>query len=333
MRSKRLALIHTFLKFTIAGLIMMALFLLSVVLGSANINIPTIFQAIFDFDPLNINHMIIVDIRIPRNIGALLVGIALAVSGAGIQSVTRNSLADPSLIGLSSGAALTLSLTYALSPSVPFSILILTSFVGAIIGGTMVMMIGRSRRNGFNPIRLILAGVAVSALLSAISQAVSLYFRLNQSLIFWSAGGVSGTTWEQLYIGMPVVIMAVIIFFLMSRQLTILNLGESVAQGLGQNVKFTRVATIILSMLLAGISVAIVGQVAFVGLMIPHIARFLVGTDYRRVIPLSAMLGASLVVGADTVARLMGEAPVSAIISFIGVPYFLYLIKKGGKPI
>lgn len=319
--------------FTITCLLMVVIFLLSVVLGSAEIGISTVFNAIFNYDPTNMDHNIIVDIRIPRDIGALLVGVALAVSGAGIQSITRNSLADPGLIGLNSGAALMLALTYAVSPAVSFSILILTSFVGAMIGGTMVIMIGRSRRDGFNPIRLILAGAAVSALLSALSQVIALYFRLNQSLIFWSAGGVSGTSWKQLYIGVPIVIIVVVIFVLMSSQLSILNLGESVAKGLGQNVKFIRAFSIILSMLLAGIAVAIVGQVAFVGLMIPHIARFLVGTDYKKVIPLTAVLGGSLVVAADTVARLMGEAPVSAIISFIGVPYFLYLIKKGGQTI
>ncbi|MEI3611276.1 FecCD family ABC transporter permease [Pseudogracilibacillus sp. SO30301A] len=319
--------------FTIACLLMVIIFLLSIILGSAEINIQTIINAIFNYDSTDMNHNIIVDIRIPRDIGALLVGMALAVSGAGIQSVTRNSLADPGLIGLNSGAALALALTYAFLPTVSFSMLIFTSFLGAMIGGTMVIMIGRSRRDGFNPIRLILAGAAVSALLSALSQAIALYFRLNQSITFWSSGGVSGTTWEQLYIGFPVVIIVIVMFILISRQLSILNLGESVAKGLGQNVKLIQVFTMLLSMMLAGIAVAIVGQVAFVGLMIPHIARFLVGTDYKKVIPLTVVLGGSLVVAADTVARLMGEAPVSAIISFIGVPYFLYLIKKGGQTI
>ncbi|MCT1903697.1 FecCD family ABC transporter permease [Oceanobacillus sojae] len=324
---------HFSIIFTIACIILVITFWISIVYGSADINTSTILNAVFNYDPEDVNHNIIIDVRIPRDIGALLVGVALAVSGAGIQSVTRNSLADPSLIGLNSGAALMLALTYAVSPVITFPLLILTGFIGAMLGGTMVLMIGRSRKDGFNPVRLILAGAAVSALLSAASQAIALYFRLNQSLIFWSSGGVSGTTWQQLYTGIPVVAIIVVIFILISGQLSILNLGESIAKGLGQNVKLIRAGTMLLSMLLAGISVAIVGQIAFVGLMVPHISRFLVGTDYKKVIPLTAVLGGCLVVSADTVARLMGEAPVSAIISFIGVPYFLYLIKKGGRTI
>jgi len=333
MKSKNKNFIHFSVIFPIACIMLAVTFWISIVIGNAAIDASVIFDAIFNYDPMDMNHNIIIDVRIPRNIGALLVGIALAVSGAGIQSVTRNSLADPSLIGLNSGAALMLALTYAVSPVISFPILILTGFIGAMFGGTMVLMIGRSRKDGFNPVRLILAGAAVSALLSAASQAIALYFRLNQSLIFWSSGGVSGTTWQQLYIGIPVVAIIVVIFILLSGQLSILNLGEAAAKGLGQNVKLIRAAAMLLSMLLAGISVAIVGQIAFVGLMVPHIARFLVGTDYKKVIPLTAVLGGCLVVGADTVARLMGEAPVSAIISFIGVPYFFYLIKKGGRTI
>ncbi|MCM3713757.1 iron ABC transporter permease [Alkalihalobacillus oceani] len=333
MRLKEEGHINFIFIFSIACLLMVVIFMLSIVLGSADVNIQTVFNAILNYDSTNVDHNIIVDIRIPRVIGALLVGTALAVSGAGIQSVTRNSLADPGLIGLNSGAALMIALTYAFSLSVSFEKLIFTSFLGAMIGGTMVIMIGRSKRGGFNSTRLILAGAAISALLSALSQAVALFFRLNQSITYWSSGGVSATTWKQIYIGSPIVIIVVVLFILISRHLSILNLGESVAKGLGQNVKLIQFVTLLLSMLLAGIAVAIVGQIAFVGLMVPHIARFLVGTDYKKVIPLTAVMGGSLVLAADTVARLMGESPVSAIISFIGVPYFLYLIKKRGRTI
>lgn len=199
------------------------------------------------------------------------------------------------------------------------------------MGGFIVLMIGRSRSDGFNPMRIILAGAAVSALLTALSQGVALLFRLNQSLTFWSAGGVSGTTWNQLIWAAPFIIIALVIIISMSKQLTILNLGETLAKGLGQNVAFTRAISLILSMVLAGIAVAMVGQIAFVGLMVPHIVRYLVGTDYARVIPLTAVVGGLLLLVADTVARMLGEAPVGAIISFIGVPYFLYLVKRGGR--
>ena len=142
---------------------------------------------------------------------------------------------------------------------------------------------------------------------------------------------MSGTTWHQLIWAIPVIVIALLILITISKQLTILNLGETLARGLGQNVAFIRGITLILAMVLAGVAVAMVGQIAFVGLMVPHIVRFLVGTDYARVIPLTAVLGGLLVLVADTLARMMGEAPVGAIISFIGVPYFLYLVKKGGR--
>ena len=127
--------------------------------------------------------------------------------------------------------------------------------------------------------------------------------------------------------------ITIVLIVLLSRQLTILNLGESLAKGLGQNVGFIRALSLVLTMLLAGIAVAMVGQIAFVGLIVPHIVRFLIGTDYAKVIPVTAILGALLVLLADTAARMLGDAPVGAIVSFIGVPYFIYLIRKGGRTI
>ncbi|UXR71946.1 MULTISPECIES: iron ABC transporter permease [unclassified Staphylococcus] len=313
--------------------ILCALFILSIVLGEARVHFPTILEAILHYDPTNQVHNVISEIRIPRNIGAVLVGMALATSGAVIQGVTKNGLADPSLIGLNAGAAFALATTFAFYPGAPFLVLIFAGFIGAVFGGMLVLMIGSSRRDGFHPMRLILAGAAVSALLTALSQGIALIFRLNQSINFWSAGGVSGTNWQQVWMSAPIIFVAILLLMLMSRQLTILSLGDTLASGLGQNVKTIRIFSLLLTMLLAGISVAMVGQIAFVGLIVPHIVRFLVGTDYVKVLPMSAVLGGSLVLAADVLARMLGEAPMSAIISFIGVPYFLYLIRKGGRTI
>lgn len=317
----------------IATCLLIILMFVSVIWGEAKINTATIIEAIFHYNPVNQAHNIITEIRIPRNMGALLVGIALAVSGAVVQGVTKNGLADPSLIGLNAGASLALASMLAFVPESPFLLLMLAGFLGAMFGGMIVLLIGRSRRGGFNPVRIILAGAAVSALLTALSQGIALLFRLNQTLTFWSAGGVSGTTWSQLVWSGPVIIVATILLLLMSRQLTILNLGETLAKGLGQNITVIRATSLILTMVLAGVAVAMVGQIAFVGLIVPHLVRFIVGTDYVRVIPLTAILGGVLVLGADTLARMLGEAPVGAIISFIGVPYFLYLVKRGGQTI
>ncbi|KAB2181617.1 iron ABC transporter permease, partial [Staphylococcus epidermidis] len=150
----------------------------------------TIIEASFNYNPSNQQQNIINEIRIPRNIAAVIVGMALAVSGAIIQGVTRNGLADPALIGLNSGASFALALTYAVLPNTSFLILMFAGFLGAILGGAIVLMIGRSRRDGFNPMRIILAGAAVSAMLTALSQGIALIFRLNQTVTFWTAGGV-----------------------------------------------------------------------------------------------------------------------------------------------
>lgn len=154
---------------------------------------------------------------------------------------------------------------------------------------------------------------------------------MNQTLTFWSVGGVSGTTWKQLMISTPIVIVILIVLIIMSRQLTILSLGDTLSKGLGQNSTVVRYTSLVATMFLAGIAVSIVGQIAFVGLMVPHIVRFMVGTDYKRVIPLSALLGGFILLFADMIARMLGEAPIGAVISIIGVPFFLYLVRRDGK--
>lgn len=322
---------HFITTLIVTAILLVVALIFSITYGAADIHILTIIDAIFNYDSTNQQHNIISEIRIPRDIGALLVGVSLATAGAVIQGVTKNSLADPGLIGLNSGALFMLALTLGFYPAAPFLVLMFAGFLGAMLGGTIVLMMGRARSDGFNPMRIILAGAAVSAMLTALSQGIALAFRINQDLTFWTAGGVSGTNWNQLFWSTPFILIALICILVMSKQLTILNLGESLAKGLGQNVSLIRGVSLVLSMILAGIAVAMVGQVAFVGLIVPHIVRYIVGTDYSRVIPMTALLGALLVLVADTVARMLGEAPMGAIISFIVVPYFLYLVKKGGR--
>ena len=240
MTTKRKGKLSFTATFVIAVLLLIGVLIISILFGDAKIHLSTIFEAVFNYDSKNQQHNIISEIRIPRDIGAILVGVALGTSGAVIQGVTKNGLADPSLIGLNSGASFMLALTFAFYPTAPFLVMIFAGFIGALMGGFIVLMIGRSRSDGFNPMRIILAGAAVSALLTALSQGVALLFRLNQSLTFWSAGGVSGTTWNQLIWAAPFIIIALVIIISMSKQLTILNLGETLAKGLGQNVAFTR---------------------------------------------------------------------------------------------
>ncbi|TDM12808.1 FecCD family ABC transporter permease [Macrococcus lamae] len=310
--------------------VLLLLLILSFCLGSENYSLQEVYNALFNYRNIE-SHNIIRDIRIPREIAAVLVGMALACSGAIMQGVTKNALADPSLLGLNAGASMVISILLAINSGANFLALMIAGFIGAVIGGSIVMLIGMSRRGGFNTMRIILAGAAVTALLTALADGIALFFKINQSITFFIAGGVAGTTWQQIFYAAPVIISVLLITTIGARQLTALSLGEEMAQGLGVNTGVIRTVFSILTMILAGVAVALVGSLAFVGLMVPHIARFIVGTDYRLIIPFSALIGGTFIVIADIVARMTGENPLGAIISLVGVPFFIYLVRRDGK--
>ncbi|WP_413775116.1 FecCD family ABC transporter permease [Gracilibacillus pellucidus] len=321
----------------IAGTALLFLALaLSISLGAADIELKTVWDTIFHFNPELVNHQIILELRIPRVIGAAIVGACFAVAGALMQGMTRNPLADSGLLGLNAGAAFMLAVCFAFFPGLSYTYVILFSFVGAAMGAGIVYGIGSLSENGLTPIRLVLAGAAVSALLGALSEGVALYYEIGQDLAFWYAGGVSGTTWEQLKVVAPWLCIAIVGAIVLSRSITILSLGEEVAIGLGENMGKVKLLSAIIILILAGAAVSVVGAVSFVGLMVPHLARWLVGHDYRWIIPTSAVLGALLVVLADLVARMINppyETPIGALIALLGVPFFLYLARKGGGQI
>lgn len=310
-------------------LLLLTMLIVSFMLGVNNYSFKTIYDALFNYRDIS-EHNIIRDIRMPREIAAMLVGMSLACTGAVMQGVTKNPLADPALIGLNSGAALGISILFAFTSGANFFAIILAGFIGAIVGGTIVLMLGLSKKGGFNTMRIILAGAAVSSLLLAIAEGISLYFRTNQSSMLWSSGGVAGTTWTQLKYASPIILIVIIFVLLIGHKLTVLSLGDEMAQGLGVNLTSIRIIFSLLTMILAGVAVAMAGSLAFVGLMIPHIARLLVGVDYRKLLPVATLLGGIFLVCADILARMMGESPVGAIISIIGVPFFIYLVRKVG---
>ncbi|MCQ6268149.1 iron ABC transporter permease [Fictibacillus sp. WQ 8-8] len=307
---------------------------LAISVGAAKINFLTVWNSILNYDPGREADRIIVSLRLPRELGAAVVGAAFAVSGAIMQGMTRNPLADPGLLGLNAGASLALACVFAFGTGANYVTVMIISFIGAGIGAGLVFGLGSMSRGGLSPIRITLAGAAVSALLSSLGEGIALYFKLSQDLAFWTAGGVSGTNWTQLKIIVPVVIIGIVVAVMFSRQLTILSFGEEVARGLGQRTLVTKVVLMTVVLILAGAAVSLVGAIAFVGLMVPHIVRFLVGTDYRWIIPCSAIFGSVLMVLADTLGRTVNapyETPVGAIVAMVGVPFFLYLARRGGR--
>ncbi len=307
---------------------------LSISFGAADIELATVWSSIFHFQPELTSHQIIQEIRLPRVLGAALVGACFAVAGSIMQGMTRNPLADSGLLGLNAGAAFMLAICFAFFPGLPYMYIILFSFLGAAVGAGLVYGVGSLAKGGLTPMRLVLAGAAVSALLAALSEGIAIHFRIGQDLAFWYAGGVSGTKWEHLQIMTPWIVVAIAGAIVLSKSITLLSLGDEVAIGLGQRTGVIKFFGALIVLVLAGAAVSVVGAVGFVGLIVPHLTRFLVGNDYRWIVPCSAILGSLLVVLADFAARMVNppyETPIGALIALLGVPFFLYLARKGGK--
>lgn len=301
---------------------------LSISVGASSIPLSTVWDSVFHFDPEVAQHQVIKELRIPRVLAGGLVGAAFAVSGSIMQGMTRNPLADPSLLGINAGAVFMLAICFAFFPGMSYMNLMLYSFIGAALGVGIVYGISSLTKGGLTPVRLTLAGAAVSALFVAFSNGIQIHFKLSQEIAFFYYGGIAGINWMQIKVIAPWIIGGLVGAMVISRSISLLSLGDDVAAGLGQRTGLIKVLGLLFTLVLAGAAVSVAGAVGFVGLIIPHIVRYLVGVDYRWIIPCSAMLGAILVVLADISARLINppsEAPIGALIALIGVPFFLFL--------
>ncbi len=318
----------------IAGILaFLCMFIASLVFGAADTTVKDVWLALTS-QATGEKLSIIREIRFPREVAAIFVGAALSVSGAIMQGMTRNPLADPGLLGLTAGANAALALTIAFIPSANYFGIMIACFIGAAGGAVMVFSMGVMKKGGFSPFRIVLAGAAVSAFLHAIAEGVGIYFKISKDVSMWTAGGIIGTSWSQLQTIIPFITIGILMSLFLSRQLTIMSLSEEVAVGLGQNTARIKTLLFIIIILLAGASVALVGNMAFIGLMVPHIVRAIVGTDYRFILPMSAITGATFMLFADTLGRTINspfETPVAAIVSMIGLPFFLFIVHKGGK--
>ena len=285
-------------------------------------------------------HTIIIDQRLPRIAIAVIIGAALSVSGALMQALFHNPLADPFIIGVSSGASLGAAIAFAGIGSAFYiesaiqtnSIVILFSFLGGVVATLLVYII--ARKNGkVSVATLLLTGIAIGGIM----QSLTTFIMLQQSSNDWRAimirlmGGLSTVRWEEICIILPIAVIGIIITLFMTKQLDILSLGDDEAHHLGVNVKSIRVIILVLSTLLASVSVALCGIIAFVGLIVPHLARLLIGPKHKPLIICSIMLGAILLIWSDAIARTIitqTELPIGIITSFVGCIFFLYLLKK-----
>ncbi len=278
-------------------------------------------------------------VRLPRVLLAVVVGCALASSGAVMQGLFRNPLADPGLLGISSGAALAVALTivmpFSLPPLLALYSHMISAFVGSLAISLIVFTLSRFGHGGLS--RLLLAGIALNALCGA-AVGVLTYISDDQQLrqfSLWSMGSLGQAQWPTLAVASSLILPACIATFFMSRRLNILQLGEEDAHYLGVNVRRTQLQLLLLSALLVGAAVAVSGVIGFIGLVIPHLLRMRIGADHRWLLPGSAMAGACLLLLADTLARTLvapAEMPVGLITSIIGGPYFLWLILRPGVP-
>ncbi|WP_213529619.1 FecCD family ABC transporter permease [Paenibacillus cisolokensis] len=273
---------------------------------------------------------IVWNLRLPRVLTGMLAGACLATSGAFLQGVFRNPLADPGIIGVSSGGGLAAVVIMILFPA-QIAYLPMAAFFGAL--GAAVVVYILAWKGGASPLRLILAGVAVNSLLGAgMTTLMILNSEKVQAVLPWMSGSLNGRSWPHFDALLPYTIVGGLASIFLIKQANLLVLGDDTAKVLGNRVETGRLLIILLSTFLAGAAISIVGMVGFVGLVVPHIVRLLAGGNYRILLPLSAIGGAALVVMADTAARSWFdpiEFPVGILLALLGAPFFLYLLRKG----
>ncbi len=271
--------------------------------------------------------------RIPRTVLALLVGAALALSGATMQAVTRNPIAEPGILGVSNGASLAVVLGIAFFALHDPVGQMAFAIVGAAAAAVFVYTVGSLGRGGATPLKLALAGAATSAAFASLISAVMLpRVDLLQTFQSWQVGGVGGAEWSRIALTAPVLAVGALICLVSARGMNSLALGDDMAKGLGENVGRTRMISALGAVVLAGAATAIAGPIGFVGLIIPHVCRMLVGTDHRWLLPFSALAGAALLTASDIVGRVISpsseEIQVGIITAIIGAPFFIWIVRR-----
>lgn len=325
--------------FMIIGLVLLISgIIISISLGAKNIDFNAIIQSLF-IDNNDVNSKIIRDVRIPRAVAAALVGGFLSVAGAIMQGITRNPIAEPSVMGITQGATFMIAISLVLQRLNENIVIgsfgqMLFAFAGASISGILVYFISSKSGRKVDPVKLALAGTALGTLLISLAMAISMYFNLSQQLSFWISGGLVSAKWQGVKLLAIVGGIAFIGAMFMSPKITILSLGEEVAIGLGQKTNKVRFISIFIVILLTGASVSVAGNIVFVGLIVPQIARRIVGADYKYIIPSSMILGSVLLVYSDILARMINppyETPIGSLTALLGVPMFIYLVRKDTK--
>lgn len=312
------------------GLILLvAVLFISVIIGTANTSFSDLYNVFVGVQNTE-SYRILYHIRIPRVLTAMFASINLAIAGCILQGVLKNPLADPGIIGVSAGAGLAAMVVMIILPEYT-NMVPIVAFVGAMIA--TLILFALAWEDGIQPLKLILAGVAVSAFFAGGMTCLMVFFSDKiQGTVNWMAGGFSGASWKHVTMILPYTIIGLVGVSISSKLLNALQLGDDVAKSLGTRVEATRFFLVTLAALLAASAVSVAGMLTFVGLIVPHMMRLVVGSDFNYLLPSSAIFGGILLIVADTVARTAFspiEVPVGVFMSFIGAPFFLYLLKRG----
>jgi iron complex transport system permease protein len=319
------------LAWLLAGVGMLALLVIaSVAFGARPVSLAEIVSALGG-DVSGVGEAAVVA-RVPRTVLAILVGSALAVAGASMQAVTRNPLADPGIFGISAGASLAVVCGIAfVGLSNPYAY-IGFAILGAALAGVLVYTIGSLGRGGATPLKLALAGAACTAAFTSLISAVLLpRIDIMETFRFWQIGGVGGATWDRIGVVTPFLVLGLLVCLATARGMNSLALGDEVAVGLGERVFRTRLVAAAGAVILAGAATAIAGPIAFVGLVVPHLCRLVIGADHRWLLPLSALVGAGLLLAADVIGRVVSrpeEIEVGIITALIGAPVFIWIVRR-----
>ena len=305
--------------------------LISLRIGSIDVSFKELIDGMFLSKQSN-NFLIIRDLRMPRVLSAVLIGGNLAVAGALLQTTMKNPLADPGIIGISSGASLgAIAVMVIFTDLIKYKIII--AFIGGIIAACLVYLIGEDK--GFSPVRIILAGVCVNSILNALSSMVTVFNSAGVSSIqTWLLGSLVNVTWNDFKILALYTIVGIALCLLVIKSCDLMGLGDKTAQSLGLNVNRVRVMITFVAVFLTSISTGVGGVISFVGLVIPHICRFLIGSSHKFLIPFSYFMGGFLLLVADTVSRNIFrpyEIPVGLTMCLVGGPFFIYILRRSKR--
>jgi len=305
---------------------------LSLRYGSLHLTTTDAWNALFHYDADSYEETVVRSLRLPRTVIALGVGGALAVAGTIMQAVTRNPLADPSILGVSSGASFgVVTAVFFLGLTAP-SQFIWFAFGGALAASVLVFVIGASGQGGVTPVKLALAGIVISSLLAAWTSALLLLDENTMDIVrFWSAGSVAGRSLSIFWTVSPFLLAGAVASLFLGHQLNVMSMGEETARSLGMHTGRTRVIASVLVVLITGAAVSVAGPIGFIGLATPHIVRSVVGPDYRWVLPYSLVTGALFLTSADILGRVIarpGEIQVGIVTAVLGAPFLIYLARQ-----